>query len=128
MQFAVIKQNVMNIVLWIMQIAIAGMFAMAGGKKAFAPKQALVDQMHVDPDKSLLPIRLLGFVELLAVAGLILPVALGIMPSLTAWAAVGTGIVMVGAIVIHYKRKEMKVMPMVVGLLIMSVVVAAYRF
>lgn len=118
----------MNIVIWIMQIAIAGMFAMAGGKKTFASKQTLVDQMHFDPGKPLLPVRVLGMVELLAVAGLILPVALGIMPSLTAWAAIGTGLVMVGAIVVHYKRNEMKVMPLVVGLLIMSVVVAVYRF
>lgn len=118
----------MNIVLWVMQLAIAGMFAMAGGKKTFASKQTLVDQMHFDPDKPLLPIRVLGVVELLAVAGLILPVALGIMPSLTAWAAIGTGIVMIGAIVLHYKRKEMKVLPLVAGLLVMSVVVAVYRF
>ncbi len=118
----------MNTVLWIMQIAIAGMFAMAGGKKAFASRKTLEEQMHFEPGKPLLPIRVLGVVELLAVAGLILPVALNIMPSLTAWAAVGTGIVMVGAIGVHYHRKEFKVLPLVAGLLVLSVIVAVYRF
>ena len=118
----------MNIVLWMMQIAIAGMFAIAGGMKAFAPKQTLAEKMHYDTGKPLTAVRLLGWVELMAVAGLILPVALNILPVLTAWAAVGTAIVMAGAIVVHYKKNEMKVMPLVAALLIMSVVVAIYRF
>lgn len=58
-----------------------------------------------------LPLALVRFVaacEVLGAAGVILPQALNIHVFLTAWAAAGLGIIMIGAAVVHYRIHEFK--------------------
>ena len=77
----------------------------AGFAKATSPKAKLAEnpRMAWTEDFSPLAIRLIGIAEVL---GLILPLATGIAPILTPIAAVGIAILMLGATVVHIRRKE----------------------
>jgi uncharacterized membrane protein YphA (DoxX/SURF4 family) len=57
-------------------------------------------------------IKLIGALELLAAIGLILPAVLDIAPVLVPLAATGLAVTMVGAAIVHIRRKEY---PMLVG-------------
>jgi hypothetical protein len=61
--------------------------------------------------------RLVGIVELLAAIGLILPLLLGILPILTPLAAAGLILVMLGAVVVHVRRKESPIPNIVLALI-----------
>ncbi|WP_263855662.1 DoxX family protein [Amycolatopsis eburnea] len=72
--------------------------------------------------------------ELFAAVGLILPVLLGVAPSLTGWAAAGLAVVMVGAMAMHgrlaivqHKAAEWRNVGINVALLAIAVFVAAGR-
>ena len=79
----------MNVFLWVLQIALAALFAMAGVLKVSRPKEKLVADLPWVEDFSAGTVRLIGGLELLAAIGLILPAATGIAPVLTALAATG---------------------------------------
>jgi uncharacterized membrane protein YphA (DoxX/SURF4 family) len=69
-----------------------------------------------------------GFLELLAALGLILPGLLHIAPVLTPLAAAGLVVIMVGALVTHARRNERSAMAVNVVLLVLSAVVVWGRF
>jgi hypothetical protein len=73
-------------------------------------------------------VKLIGVVELLAALGLILPAATGIATVLTPLAASGLAVVMVLATITHLRRKEPKVIPVNLVLLVVAVVIAWGRF
>jgi hypothetical protein len=84
----------MKILLWIIQVLLAGLFLFAGGLKLVLP----LDQMA---GPIALPgwfLRFLGVAEVLGALGLILPGLLRIKPGLTPLAAWGLVIIMIGAI------------------------------
>ncbi len=118
----------MNIVLWIFQILLAGMYGMAGVLKTFQTAKA----------KEMLPwakrssdnyVRFVGISELLGAVGMILPWLTGILPWLTPLAAVGLAVIQILAIFTeHLPRKEYKALPMNVVLLALAVIVAIGRF
>jgi hypothetical protein len=84
----------MKILLWVIQIVLAGLFLFAGGVKLVLP----IDQMT---GPIALPgwfLRSLGVVEVLGALGLILPGLLRIKGGLTPLAAWGLFIVMIGAV------------------------------
>ena len=117
----------MNIVAWILQIVLAVAFLGAGGMKLARPKPALVSAgMGYAEDYTDTNIKLIGAVEVLGAIGLILPWLLGIAPILTPIAAVGLALVMAGAVVVHVRRKEAFIPPLVLGVL--ALVVAVLRF
>ncbi|MGW3616975.1 DoxX family protein [Micromonospora arida] len=96
----------MNVVLWIIQILLAAVFAGVGLAKLSQPKEKLRDVMRwVDPVPPS-QVKSLGAVELLAAAGLVLPAATGIATVLTPLAAVGLVIVMIGGILVHLRARE----------------------
>ena len=68
-----------------------------------APKMPWMGQVPV------INVRLLGVLELGAVAGLTLPMLLNIEPQLTFWAAIGIIALMICAIVFHISRGEKSV-------------------
>ena len=78
----------MNIVLWIIQVLLAGMYGMAGVMKAFQTQKAK-EQLPWAKNRSEAIVRFVGISELLGALGLILPLATGILPWLTPLAAVG---------------------------------------
>jgi uncharacterized membrane protein YphA (DoxX/SURF4 family) len=108
---------------------LAATFLAAGVLKLSQTRQKLTAMgMTWVEDVSPGTLRLLGAVELLAAVGLVVPAALDIAPVLTPLAAVGVVIVMVGAIVVHARRREFNRLPFNVVLLVLAVVVAWGRF
>lgn len=118
----------MNTVLWIA----AGLLALAmlgsGGMKIVRSTQALRPSMGWIDDFPAGTPKIIGTLEVLAALGLILPPALDIAPVLTPIAATGLAVIMIGAIVVHVRRKENQALPFNVILLLLSVFVAWGRF
>jgi uncharacterized membrane protein len=95
----------MNLCLWIVQALLAAAFGMAGVMKAFQYQQAKAKLPWVkDVPKGL--VHVIGASELAGALGLVLPLAIGVLPQLTAWAGVGLAVVMVLAAGFHAKRGE----------------------
>ena len=116
------------VVLWIVQIAAAGAFLMAGLMKLMRSKEQLAPQMGWVEDFSQGQVRLIGTAEVLAAAGLILPGVLGVLTWLTPLAAVGLTVLMLGAVATHARRSEPP--PLVVTLVLGAIAafVAVGRF
>lgn len=110
----------MNIVLWIIQILLALVFLMAGAMKVTRPREVLAENMAWVEDFSQSQLRLIGALEILGALGLILPAVTGVLPGLAALAAVGLALTMVGAIIVHLRRKEY---PNVIGNVILLALV-----
>ena len=70
----------MNIVLWIVQIVLALLFAMAGIMKVTQPVDRLEARMGWVKDVGSRGVRLIGSLEILGAIGLILPAITGIWP------------------------------------------------
>ena|ERR1700731_2213858 len=112
----------MNLALWIVAIVLAAGFAGSGLMKLFVPKDKLVNSgQGWAQDFSPTSVRMIGFVELLGAAGLILPAVTHIAPILVPWAAIGLVFVMVGAAVVHARRKE--AMNIVVNVVLMALAI-----
>jgi uncharacterized membrane protein YphA (DoxX/SURF4 family) len=119
----------MNVVLWIIAGLLAAAFLAAGAMKMLQPKEKLIASgMGWAADFSDTQVKLIGVVEVLAAIGLILPAALDIVPVLVPLAALGLVIVMVGAVVVHVRRKENQALLPGVVLLVLAAVVAWGRF
>lgn len=119
----------MNLALWIVAIALAIGFAASGLMKVFVPKEKLVNSgQGWAQDVSPTSIRLIGIVELLGAAGLILPAVTHIAPILVPVAASGLVLVMVGAATVHARRKEAMNIGVNILLLALAVFVAWGRF
>jgi uncharacterized membrane protein len=118
----------MNVFLWILQIVLAAMFALAGVRKSTQPKEKLVTRLPWVEDFSAGTVRLIGIVELLGAIGLVLPAALDIAPVLTPLATTGLAIVMALAVNTHRRRHEPSGMALTAGLLAAALVVAWGRF
>src|SRR5215213_2989607 len=112
----------MNLALWILQILLAVLFLFAGGSKLVLPIEEMTKQMPM-PGWFL---RFIGVVEVLGAIGLIVPWASQIRPGLTALAAAGLVIIMIGATVVTLMMGEtaMALVPLLVGILCAFV---AYR-
>jgi uncharacterized membrane protein YphA (DoxX/SURF4 family) len=119
----------MNLALWIIATVLAVAFAGSGLMKLVVPKDKLVTAgQGWAQDYNPTNIRLIGLVELLGAVGLVLPAAVHIAPILVPLAAVGLALVMVGAIVVHARRKEPMNIAVNVVLIALAVVVAFGRF
>src|SRR5215212_7181258 len=110
----------MNILLWIIQILLALLFLFAGGTKLVFT----VDQLmkNAPPNAIRLPelfMKFIGVCEVLGALGLILPGVFRTRRYLTALAAVGLTIIMIGAVVITIMGDgiAMAILPFVVTLL-----------
>jgi len=118
-----------NVVLWIIAALLAVAFLGAGAMKLLRTKEQLkASGMGWTDDWSPGAIRAIGGLEVLAAIGLILPPALDIAPILAPLAATGLAVIMVGAIVVHSRRKETPMVIANVVLLVLAVVVAWGRF
>ena len=110
----------MNILLWIIQIVLALLFLFAGGTKLVLSSETLTSMGS--PNQVVLPIwfiRFIGVAEVLGALGLILPGVLRRQQHLTALAALGLTIIMIGAVVVSTigDGPKMAIFPLVVGLL-----------
>ena len=119
----------MNTTLWIAQGILAAMFAMAGVMKSTQPIEKLMKSgLNWVERVPVSTVRIIGLSELLGAIGLILPLALGILPILTPIAAVGLAVIMILAVVHHLKHKENKAIVFNAFLFALAVFIAYGRF
>jgi uncharacterized membrane protein YphA (DoxX/SURF4 family) len=120
----------MNVFLWIVAGVLAAFFLAAGANKLGQSRRKLLANPNMQwvEDFSAGTLKLIGIAEVLGALGLILPGALDIAPILVPLAAVGLAVIMVGAIVTHSRRKETRVLPINVVVLILAVLLAIFRF
>ena len=110
----------MNILLWITQIVLALLFLFAGGTKLLLSSETLASMGS--PNQVVLPVwflRFIGVAEVLGALGLILPGLFRRQQHLTALAALGLTIIMIGAVVVTTigDGPKMAITPLIVGLL-----------
>ncbi len=117
----------MNTVLWIVQGILAAAFLAAGGMKTTQAREQLVGRMAWMEDRKTLEVRLIGALEILGAVGLVLPGLLGWPAVWTQLAALGLALTMVGAIVVHLRRGEGKLLAGPLALFVLAVVVALGR-
>jgi uncharacterized membrane protein YphA (DoxX/SURF4 family) len=100
----------MNTALWIIQGLLAAMFLFSGGMKlvAFDRYTTMIQERSAGkgPGLSRMLATLIGASEVAGSFGLILPHATGILPVLTPLAALGLAVIMMGATVYHWRRRE----------------------
>ncbi|MEV6135665.1 DoxX family protein [Nocardia sp. NPDC051990] len=120
----------MNLALWI-AAGLLAVVALAGGiSKTFVPKEKLAEIPYAGWTEHYSAgfIKTLGILELLAAAGLILPAALDIAPVMVPVTAVCWVLLMVGAMITHFRNSEAKVMALNVIYLAVAAFVASGRF
>lgn len=110
----------MNILLWIIQILLALLFLFSGIIKLVIPPDKL--QAQAPPEAIHFPgwfLAFIGVCEVLGGLGLVLPGLTGTRKELTALAAIGLAIIIVGAVVTGIMGEGVKaaIVPFVVGLL-----------
>lgn len=120
----------MNVFLWIVAGVLAAFFLAAGAIKLSQSRRKLLANPNMKwvEDFSAGTIKLIGTVEVLGALGLILPGALDIAPVLVPLAATGLGLIMIGAIITHGRRKELQPVAINVFILILAALVAIFRF
>ncbi|MDR6466205.1 DoxX family protein [Chryseobacterium sediminis] len=118
----------MNTLVLIIQGVLALFFIMPGYSKISGSKERHVANGHLKANSSIIPIRILGVLELLGCIGIIFPWILGIVPILTPITAVCFCIIMLAGMIIHTAKKEYKMLPMLVVVFVLSALVAYYRF
>ena len=119
----------MNVVLWIVAGVLAAAFLGAGLMKLSQPRKKLADSgMGWVDDFSDGGVKAIGALEVLGALGLILPAALDVVPVLVPIAATGLALVMVGAAIVHARRREPQMIIVNVVLLALAVFVAWGRF
>ena len=82
------------VLLWVLQGLLALLFVFAGVMKLVLPLDQLAGPVQLPG----LFLRFIGVAEVLGAVGLVLPVLLGIRPSLTPLAAAGLVVIMIGAV------------------------------
>ena len=108
-----------NVTLWTVQGLLAALFVFAGTMKLVMPIEAMAGPVALPG----LFLRFIGVAEVLGALGLILPGLLRIHAELTPLAAVGLGIIMIGAVVVTIMGGAVApaAVPLVVGVLAASV-------
>lgn len=97
----------MAVAYWIVAGITALAFLAAGGMKTARPKEALAASgLAWVEDFSSTGVKLIGLAEVLGAVGLIVPMLAGILPILGPTAGVALAAVMIGAVVVHVRRKE----------------------
>ena len=96
----------MNIVIWVAQVALGGVFLLAGSTKVFTPLPELAMQVPWVGDVPAWVPRLAGVSELFGAVGVVLPTLVRVQPRLAPLAAAGLGLVMALAAGFHLTRNE----------------------
>ncbi|MEU4830845.1 DoxX family protein [Streptosporangium sp. NPDC023615] len=111
----------MEISYWIVAALLAVLYLYAGGRKILQSQERLQPMMGWVDTVPMPLVRLIGVLEVLGAAGLILPPLTGIAPPLAVAAAIGLVLIQVGGIVVHLRREEGRL----IGLNIVLLVAAA---
>lgn len=95
----------MSVVLWILQVLLGVMFVLGGVMHGFRQEQAKkrMSWMQAVPSGLL---TFIGTAEILGGVGLVLPALTNILPVLTPLAALGLAVIMIMAVIFHFRRGE----------------------
>ncbi|MER5280465.1 DoxX family protein [Streptomyces sp. NPDC002809] len=96
----------MEIAYWIVAGLLAAFYLYAGGKKAAQSREQLAPMMGWVDTVPMWLVRVVGVVEILGAAGLVLPPLTGIAPVLAIVAALGLLVLQVLAAALHLSRNE----------------------
>jgi uncharacterized membrane protein YphA (DoxX/SURF4 family) len=120
----------METVIWVFQGLVAAVVLAAGLMKLSQSKDQLLASGNMDWTEDFAPgqIKGIGTLEVLAAVGLILPAALGVVPVLTALAASGVVLLMLGAGVTHLRRGEQQMLPVNATIAVLALFIAIERF
>jgi uncharacterized membrane protein YphA (DoxX/SURF4 family) len=121
-----VAEETMNITLWVLQILLAVAFFAHGWLFLMPPSPEIAAQMNASLPRWFQ--LFLGFAEVLAAVGLILPGVAGIVPWLVPYAAGGLVIVMISATVFHVIRGELTSAAITAVLLAMASFIAYARW
>jgi hypothetical protein len=113
-----------NIAYWIIATLLAVFYLYAGGKKAAQSRERLLPMMGWVDRVPMPLVRLIGVLEILGAAGLVLPPLTGIAPWLAVAAAVGLVLIQVGGIAVHLSRGEARKIGLNIALLAAAAVTA----
>ena len=113
----------LNIGLWIAQGIVALMLLWGGYAKLGMPKEELIQMIPWAAEKPSL-LMFTGVVDVLGGLGLLLPALLKIKPQLTIYAAYGTAILMISALVFHISRNEYESIGINVLILLLALFIA----
>ena len=118
----------MNTALWVIQGLLSAFFIMPGLGKIGSSKEKHIADGHVKPGASIVPIRVLGVLELLGCVGIIVPWLIGIMPILKPITAVCFCLIMAAGLLNHARKQVYKILPMLTIVLVLAAIVAYFRF
>jgi hypothetical protein len=117
----------MNIALWVVQGLLALAFLAVGGMKLFAyEKYKAMSERNGPSGLTRGLVAFIGVAELDGAIGIVLPMAVGVAPWLSAWAAVGLATVMLLAIRYHVRRREPPTTPAILFVLALFVAFAVF--
>jgi putative oxidoreductase len=117
-----------NIILWVVQVLLSLFSLAAGWNHGLRPLDEMIQSSPWAADLPVAMVRFIGFAELAAGVGLILPAATRIMPNLTPLAAIGLAIIMGLAIPFHIMRGEANVIALHIVVVALCAFVAWGRF
>lgn len=119
----------MNLTLWIAAGLLAAVALLGGITKSFIPKEKLAAQHGGEwtQDASVGFVKTLGVLELLAAAGLTLPMALDIAPMMVPVTAICWVLLMIGAMITHGRLGQFKLVMVNVIYLGLAVFIAVGR-
>jgi uncharacterized membrane protein YphA (DoxX/SURF4 family) len=98
----------MEIPYWIVAALLAAFYLYAGGKKVTQSQDRLRPMMGWVDTVPMPLVRLIGVLEVLGAAGLILPPLTGIASWLAIAAAIGLVLIQIGGITVHLSRGEVR--------------------
>jgi uncharacterized membrane protein len=115
-----------NTALWIVQGLLASVFVVAGATQAIVPREKLLTRMAWAADFSDFQVKVLGLLEILGAAALVVPWLTRTLVLLTPLAAAGLAILMAGAAYVHLRRGEPASPPLLLGALALFVAIGRF--
>jgi putative oxidoreductase len=117
-----------NVALWVVQVLVSLFSLAAGWNHGMRPLSNTIQSLPWAADVPVALVRFIGFAELVAGVGLVLPAATRIVPRLTPLAAIGLAIIMGLAIPFHIMRGEANVIALHIVVVALCAFVAWGRF
>ncbi len=118
----------MNTALWIVQGILSAFFIYASLSKLLQKKEQQVKRI---PEMRYVGgglVKLIGLAELMGAIGILVPMLLGVLKVLTAWAAVGLALIMLSATLFHVVIKSYRPIVFTAVIMFLAVFVAYGRF
>lgn len=118
----------MSDAVWIVSFVLCALYLSAGSLKLLRPREVLADSLPWVEGFSDVRVKVIGAVEVLGAIGVVLPWLAGVVTVFTPLAATGLVVLQALAIRVHLRRREPRVVPFNLLLLLAALFVAVLRF